>query len=658
MKITQTSSRAIRIDTGSGGFSVPYRIFWNGHDRDPESIVLDGNKVRAFFLFATVRDEITEDANGIRISRSWSVMAPGSLRLTIETDFDAADGTPACLFPGAAAGIEPPYSMSGERTSLPCAVFLFSKAAGVLLYSSLPVDAGDAASIGISRVDGEDGPIVRAETRIPPLVKPAEAIGPKTEHVQSAEDAEIVTEGGLEQKRALSVVFASRESVIIAGMRSAFYRLCPGFKRTAVSALIKEEAWKTALRGCLETHLYAAGSVTGLRETAESPFLSISAGASLALVLRKVFPSNAGMAEISLRLADFCLKAQHPTGLFYETYDLRDGAWLGVPGKRSPRGGMRLFGGVSARGPLIPVDSSARTADLLLELSEILEQEKRPGRKYALAAERFVDFFFDENARLLMPGALHLPGERSPSEEGLAGFELFFPLSRMARLTKKDRYGKALEAMRALFAGADWDVSRPPSSRAGRDPDSRAALTCGRIAAAMHVYGRAGPDPRPYLSLLASWIRVNRPPRPETVDSMGGLADSHRRARLLFAGAETAYVLLRLGALVPDKATAELAGDLARLALGFSGRAPCGTAFLRHAHWSMDGKPDDNEADVLGPVDSRVLAREAEFAVRLKDEFSRADRGRRKSAVPPSGRSRSSARSGSSAPSRRPSGKP
>jgi hypothetical protein len=662
MKITQTSSRTVRIETGSGGFSVPYRIFWNGHDRDPESIVLEGNKVQAFFLFATIRDEITEDANGILISRSWSVMTPGALRISLETDFDAADGGPACLFPGVAARIEPaadPYSILGERTSLPCSILLFSEEAGVLIYSSLPGEKGDAASIGVRRIYGEDGPLLRVETRIPPLEKPSVPVGPKQEHVEHPEEAEIVSESGFVKNRALSVVFAPRESITLSGMRSAYRRLCPGAKNTSTPVILKEETWKAALRSCMETHLYSAGGTAGLRERAGKPLLSVSAGAALALLLRRVYPSDPDCAETSLQLADFCLKAQHPTGLFYETYDYEQGRWLGVAGKRARRGGMRLFGGTSGHGPLVPVDSSARTADLLLELSETLEGEGRPGRKYALAAERFVDFFFDARGKLVMPGALHLPGERAAAEEGLAGFELFFPLLRMARRAKRDKYAKAMEAMAAIFAGVEWDVSQPPSSRGGRDPDSKAALLCGRLAAAMHGSGCAEVDPRPFLSLLASWIRINRPPRQEAVDSLGGLGDSFRRARLLFAGAETAFVLMSLGAISADKGAAETAADLARLSLEFTGRAPCGTAFFRHVRWNADGRPDGPDAETLGPVDSRVLTREVGFAIRLKEGFfTRAGKDRRGTAKPGAVRARSSARSASSAPSRKPSAKP
>ncbi len=628
MKIVQTSARTVRIETGSGSFSVPYRIYWNGHDRDPESIVLDGNKVQAFFLFATVRDEITGDADGILISRSWSVTSPGSLRLSFEADFDASEGWPACLFPAAASQIEPraaPFSVLGERTSLPASVFLFMKDAGVCVYSSLPAESGDAASIGIRRVEGEDGPLARVETRIPPFVNPAEPFGPRPEHVSAREETEIVTETGLEKTLAFSVVFAPRESIAVAGMGSALHRLKPRKGRAGPPPLLSEGAWRDALSSCLETHLYRSGGMTAARETASGPYLSVSASASLAFCLRRAFPSSGEMEETALRLADFCLMAQHPTGLYYETFDSRSGAWLGVPGKRIRRA---LFGSAAAKAPLVPLECAARTADLLLELSEDLERASKPGRKYALSAERFVDFFFDEKGKLAMPGALHVPGDLEPAEEGIGAFELFFPLARMARLTRRDRYGKALDAMAALFLDGGWDASRPPSSRTGRDPDSRAALSCGRIAAAMQALGLIPRDPLRYLSALAPWIRINRPPRPEAVDSSGGIADSFRRVRLLFRCAETAYTLKSLAACGADRGTAEAVEDLSRFVLEFSGRAPCGTGFLLHTAWSMDGKPEDRGGDVLGPVDARVLAREIEFAVRLREMSSARRKGK------------------------------
>jgi hypothetical protein len=712
MKVTQTSSRTVRIQTDSGAFGVPYRIFWNGHDRDPESIVLQGDEVQAFFLFATVRDKISEDAGGVRISRTWSVMTPGTLRLSFEADFDASEGWPECLFPGAAAEVEPRaalYSMLGERTSLPSSLFLFTRDAGVLLYSSLPGETGDAASIGVRRVEGEDGPILRVETRIPPVVRPSVPVGPKPGQTRETEEGEIVSEGSLERRRGLTVVFAPRGAIVLRGMRSAC-RTLPKAGRPSIPSLLSEENWKSAVSSCLETHLYASGATVGLRETAGSRHISASACAAMALLIRRLFPADDDLLETSLRLADFCLRGQHPTGLFYETYGIEEKAWLGVPGRRARNIAGRMFGGKQASGPLIPMEGSARTADLLLRLSETLEEEGRPGRKYALAAERFVDFFFDAKGKLLMPGALHSPGERVPAEEGMAGFELYFPLRRLARIAKRDKYKKALESMKALFLQGGWDAARPPASRAGRDSDSKAALLCGRLAAAMLEDDRArlggrgrergrgkaagsggagtvggssggatGMGPEQFLSIIAPWIRINRPPRPESVDSLGGVADSFRRARLLFKSAETACVLMSLGRLSADKETTETASDLARLTLEFGGRAPVGSSYLRHVDWSMDGRPENAAADIVGPVDSRLLTREVESAIALKDTFfARAGKtpgakGAAKSAgkTPNAGARRapdakrrpktsvkSCARSGSSAPSRKPSRKP
>ena len=47
MKVTQPDSRSISIVSGSGvRFSVPYRFFWNGHERPAESVVLTSRPTR------------------------------------------------------------------------------------------------------------------------------------------------------------------------------------------------------------------------------------------------------------------------------------------------------------------------------------------------------------------------------------------------------------------------------------------------------------------------------------------------------------------------------------------------------------------------------------------------------------------------------------
>jgi hypothetical protein len=602
----------VRIETQGGSFSLAYHIFWNGHDRDPESIVREGSTARAFFLFATIKDEFSEDGNGFHVTRTWSIMTPGEISLGIEVRFDGGEDFSSCLFPGVFLTSEilpSTRSVLGEKTALPSALFVFSKPRSVLLFSSFPGEGQETASVGVRRVEGEEGALLAAEVRLPAKEEPSAAVGPRPEHREKEKEALITSTGSLERSHEMHVVFAPRESIVLEGVRAACGRL--GSEGWGDGGEETEEEWKAAVVSCLSTHLCRTGGVMGLRELPGSPYLSASAGLSLSLLLLRLFPKDLELQETSLRLADFCLKGQHPSGLFFETYAVERNEWRGVQGRQ----------GRSREGPLIHIGFSARMADLLLILSRLLADKGLPGEKYYLAGSRFVDFFIEKKEKLLMPGALHLPGVHEPSEKGISGLELLFPLARLFEATGRDKYAKALEIFMEEFRGISWDITRPPAGREGRDPDAHASLLCGRLAVQLRGMGIDDIQVGLFLSFIAQWIYVNRRSEAQAVDPVGGIIDSFRRQRLLFAGRETAYVLLSLSRLASEKNTRRISRDLARLALGFSRRAPIGTAFYQHTRWDANGKVNEETRGALGPVDSRRLTREVEFALRLRDEF-------------------------------------
>lgn len=631
MKIVQVSSRAIRIESQGGSIVLPYRLYWNGHDRLPESIVLEDTRVQAFFLFATVKDEISEDEHGLRIDRSWSVMTPGTIRLTIDADFVSDDVS--FLFPGVAAGrAGDPVSFLGERTSLPSAVFVFGGRAGsaasagaarsgpaadgFLLFTGFPKADEEASSIGVRRVHGDDGASLSVEVRVPAVEEPRAVTGPRPGNTAEPDIRDIESTGSLSRRMTLYAVFAPRKEIVAAGMSAAAARL----PRTAPPRLPGPDAYRAALGACLETHLLEAGGVMGLREVPGGDLISASAGMEAALDLLSGASGDPTRVETAMRLADFCLKGQHPSGLFYESYSLSKKTWVGAAGTTKGKG-------AGAEGPLVPFAESARIADCMLRFSESLRGMGLPFEKYFLAGTRFADGLCDEKGRLWMPGALHLPGDREPAEKGLSALEAFFPLSRMFALTKKDKYRKACAALASDFLSKCWDPAGPPSWREGRDPDCRAALLAGRIAMEITRAGMGEPDPDVFISLLAPWVHLNRPAREQAADPVGGITDSFDRHRLLFSGAETAYVLLCLGSLSRSRPAADLASELSRAVLDFSLHAPLGTAYFQHTRWDAEGKDAAQTRGRLGPVDSRRLAREAYFAALLYGEFGAWMRG-------------------------------
>jgi len=358
------------------------------------------------------------------------------------------------------------------------------------------------------------------------------------------------------------------------------------------------EAVRRAVERCLGTHLLEKGGVAGLRIEPSGPVLSASAGAGMAVLLLELFPGDPARIELALRLADFALKGQHPSGLFYESYHAGRGEWRGVPGRPDR--------------PVIGIEASARIADRLLALAAALRDAGRPSDKYRLAGLRFVEFFLDERGRFQLPGALHLPGVRAPLEPGLAGLELAFPLARLIAATGRDRYRRAFDAIVHEVAGLPWGTPWLPSSRAGRDPDSAAALRCGRIVlAAASLAPAAGQrSPRPSrapagararrvpvdagdaASVVLPWVRAHRGPAGGGDAALGGIVDSFHRSRIVDAGSEAGFVLAGLAALATDP-------WMRRTLEGFAGRC---LAFA-----------DRQTFAGTGPLDARRLVGEAGY---------------------------------------------
>ncbi len=132
--------------------------------------------MRAYFLFGEIRDRISDDEAGITLSRTWSVKAPGTVRLGIDVEFDPSADL-ACLFPGlyAARGLpSAARSFLGEKTTYPSSLFLSLGRRGVLVCSPSASCGDMPGSIGISRTEVEDEPPrLRVEMRFPGIEEPA-----------------------------------------------------------------------------------------------------------------------------------------------------------------------------------------------------------------------------------------------------------------------------------------------------------------------------------------------------------------------------------------------------------------------------------------------------------------------------------------------------
>ncbi len=379
-----------------------------------------------------------------------------------------------------------------------------------------------------------------------------------------------------------------------------------------------------ALQAALPGLLLEEGGICGIREHPGSPWLSSAAGLGVSLGLRRLFPADEQLGETALRLADFSLKGQVASGFFYEGFHAETRQWRGVRGQAG-----RL---------LLSLGQSARIAELLLLLAEDLAGRGLPHEKYWLAGLRFVEFFLDEKARLSMPGSLHAPADRAPAHDepgALGGLELFFPMARVLERTGKDRYRKALDMLVRRFSTIDWDHFRPPSSRSGRSADAAGALLAARLFLEMRAAGyhpseptassaaaakaRAAESVRRIASILVPWVRVH--PSQDGASALPGcLVDSFSCQRALFAGNETALLLLELRALAAEVPLKALLRDLARLCVESAKSAPLGSSFLQHTRWDENGKPEEGRGR-RGPIDARRLAGEILAGIALSESF-------------------------------------
>ena len=590
-----------------------------------------GSDVRAFFLFGEVRDRISQDAAGITLRRTWSVKTPGTVHLSIDVEFDAPSDL-RCLFPGvhAAQGLpQGPLSFLGEKTSYPAALLLALGKKGVLIFSRTAASDGAPGGIGIARTDVEDEPSsLRVELRFPGVEEPLGRVGPGPGQNEEPTEAVIESPGSLERSHEIFFSFASRDDIPLWGATAVFTRLLPEpSKKELPEAAVDISSLRDALQGLLSKHLWQKGGVTGMQELSGGPWLSSTAGLGFAVAMRRLCASDGRLGELALRLADFSLKGQIPSGFFFESYNRETAEWHGVRGNQG--------------GTLLSVAQSARIAELLLDLAADLAAEHLPHEKYFLAALRFVDFFFDEKARPLLSGSLHAPGDRAPSPPAapaLGGLELFFPLARVHAWTGRDRYKKSLDTIVKRFSAIRWDAFQPPGSREGRGPDAKAALVAARLFVEMRGRGykpvelpvstaaaakaRAAESTRLFASLLVPWIRVHGEPAEAGGGSSwaGCLADSFQRQRLLFAGNETALALLKLAGLTPEAGTRTLLKGLARLCRDSGRLSPIGTSFYQHTRWDENGKPDAGKGR-RGPLDARRGAEELLAALGIAQEF-------------------------------------
>jgi len=585
MRITQADFRTVRIAVGGLTVLLRYSLYQDGEERLPESIACRGDQVTAYFLASTIRDFIAPERYGLSIQRSWTVLQEGRVGLSFCLEFPELTGA-AWLLPGVARGESVPLQAEpadGSLTALPAGLYLLAGKASVLLFADPPAGARQGSSVELARLVQEEEPLVRVELHRPPraVAAPGRRSAPRAQAALQAQAALWVS-GSLEQAARLNLVISPARELFAQGLSAALDRLAAWQPRAsgapaelapaALQARTREE-----FAACREQLLVDEGGTCGLRLSPGLPTLSTSAGAGLAALLPAVFPGDEAMEELALRLADFALRAQLPTGLFCERYDLKRRSWLESEGRRT-------------HPPLVLAGESAETARALVVLVGLLRRRRLPHLRYLHAAARAV-------------GALTAAAAASPASEAEA-LVLPEPLAELYLLTGKDAHKRSLAGIRERF----FSVDREPAAEDSLQP----AFLRARAAAALSAAGFPPKGPQDCLYSLLPWIHLNPGENPwqEEPVPCGGLHETLGSRRLLFRGFELAHLLARLGAGLPQGAP--FLRDLLPRLLDFTLGRPVGTSYL-----SL-GEP---AGPAVGPVDSRLVVRELTARQCLLQEF-------------------------------------
>ncbi len=579
MRITQADYRTVRIVAGGLTVLLRYSLYQDGDERLPESIACRGDQVTAYFLASTIRDFIAPERHGLSIQRSWTVLQEGRVGLSFCLEFPELTGA-AWLLPGVARGESVPLEAEpadGSLTALPAGLYLLAGRASVLLFADPPAAERRGSSVELARLVQEEEPLVRVELHRPPRA----GAMPGRKPAQRGQAALRVS-GSLEQAARLNLVISPARELFAQGLSAALDRLAVWQPRPAgapanLAPASLQARTREEIAACRQQLLVDQGGTCGLRLSPGLETLSTSAGAGLAALLPGLFPGEKEMEELALRLADFVLRAQLPTGLFCERYDLKRRSWLQIDGRKTLP-------------PAVPAGQSADTAWALVVLVGLLRRRRLPHLRYLHAAARAV-------------GALAAAAAASPATETEA-LILPEPLAELYLLTGKDAHKKTLAGIRERF----FSVDREPAAEDTLQP----AFLRARAAAALSAAGFLPKGPEACLYSLLPWIHLNPGESPGQAGPVpcGGLHETLGARRLLFRGFELAHLLARLGARLPQ-GTAFLRDLVPRL-LDFTLGQPVGTSCL------CLGEP---AGQAVGPVDSRLLVRELTARHRLLEEF-------------------------------------
>jgi hypothetical protein len=308
----------------------------------------------------------------------------------------------------------------GERLSFPSSVFLFPDKKSIFFALDVPKNTEEQGSIGVMRTNLEGIPSVRIELAFPPREHLSGRLASIPGFIPGPDDPYYTSGGNLKRQMQLNVLIAGEKEIV--PLVTAFFlkkregadSLNYSLSRGSVLKLIKE-----GIDICLNDLVVEKDGAYGPLVSHKSDSISSFVCTGLSYLLQRIFENNFEMNEISLRLADFSLKSQHPSGAFLEYYRVQSKTWSNdeKPGSgQSHKNGEPLYASLA---------HSAGVADYLFSIAIIQQKKDISAEKYFIAGKRFIEQFFDPKKRGLVDlGAVFVLDTLEPKEKSKLCLEL------------------------------------------------------------------------------------------------------------------------------------------------------------------------------------------------------------------------------------------
>lgn len=524
-----------------------------------------------------------ETENGFYIKRKWNIVPEGNVELAICVDVVSAHSTPYFI-PCIASGASVPskgFVFLGERLTHPSGIYLFPEEKGIFISTDIPAKDGAFSSIHLTRIKEGKYNCSRVEMNLPPYEKFPENFEQKEGFIQGPGKVTYQSKGDLNQSLGVNVIISDHQKIFPVSTGIAHKNM----EEQGSTGLTKRNFLNDIKRGidrCLGEHLVENKGVFGIRDHGEGETLSMFSTINLALLMQMIFTSNEQMFNTSIMLADFSLKAQHPSGLFYEKYFYKQNSWI----DKSLLSSLKKEEEVRC---YLSLKENSLIAWQLLEFASRLKEKELLYNKYFIGARRFIDFCFNREGDLKNIGSRIDVGSAKFDKPNLECLYLVFPLIKLFRMTGDEKYKEAALLLKKDFYPSLTDAFSLPVREKGEEPDFESALLLLKAANSFEELGIAMPEKENLLNKLLPWINYNSTTRQVVQSITGGIMDSFSRCRIIFRGYELACQLLKLKESIEDDSLKDIVKAVSGDLIAFSSRNAPGRPFINHTLWIPSG---------------------------------------------------------------------